>query len=127
MNHSPYPVVLDACVLYPSLLRDLLIRLGLKSLYQPKWTAAIQKEWQSNLLKNRNDLTSEQIIQTGQLMNEAIPDAMVIGYEGLIESISLPDPDDRHVVAAAVICNAEVIVTTNLKDFPKKMHVCFRY
>ena len=64
MNHSPYPVVLDACVLYPSLLRDLLIRLGLKSLYQPKWITTIQKEWQSNLLKNRNDLTSEQILRT---------------------------------------------------------------
>lgn len=118
MNHSPYPVVLDACVLYPSLLRDLLMRLGLKGLYQPKWTAEIQGEWQRNLLHDRSDLTPEQVKRTDQLMNEAIPDAMVTGYENLIDSIKLPDLDDRHVVAAAVRCNAEVIVTANLKDFP---------
>lgn len=118
MIHTPYPVVLDACVLYPSLLRDLLLRLGLKGLYQTKWTAAIQDEWQRNLLKNREDITPERVQRTAQLMNAALPDAMVTGYEKLIDSISLPDPGDRHVVAAAARCNAEVIVTLNLKDFP---------
>ncbi|WP_058914204.1 PIN domain-containing protein [Entomohabitans teleogrylli] len=118
MNHSPYPVVLDACVLYPSLLRDLLIRLGLTGLYQPKWTAAIHDEWQRNLLINRADLTPAQLKRTEALMNRAVPDAMVTGYEELIEGISLPDMNDCHVVAAAVRCNAEVIVTANLKDFP---------
>lgn len=125
MNHSPYPVVLDACVLYPSLLRDLLMRLGIKGLYQPKWTQTIQEEWQRNLLQNRPDITSEQIKRTGQLMNQAIPDAMVTGYENLIEGINLPDPDDRHVAAAAIRCNAEVIVTLNLKDFPASRMVDF--
>lgn len=118
MIHTPYSVVPDACVLYPSLLRDLLLRLGLKGLYQTKWTAAIQDEWQRNLLKNREDITPERVQRTAQLMNAALPDAMVTGYEKLIDSISLPDPGDRHVVAAAVRCNAEVIVTLNLKDFP---------
>lgn len=125
MNHSPYPVVLDACVLYPSLLRDLLMRLGIKGLYQPKWTQTIQEEWQRNLLQNRPDITSEQIKRTGQLMNQAIPDAMVTGYENLIEGINLPDPDDRHAAAAAIRCNAEVIVTLNLKDFPASRMVDF--
>ncbi|MEA5217550.1 PIN domain-containing protein [Enterobacter cloacae] len=119
MTHSPYPVVLDACVLYPSLLRDLLIRLGLTGLYQPKWTATIQDEWQRNLLANRLDLTAEQIQRTGQLMNEALPDAQVFGFEPLIHGVDLPDADDRHVVAAAVRSNAEIIVTFNLKDFPE--------
>jgi hypothetical protein len=91
---------------------------GAKGLYQPKWTAEIQDEWQRNLLHDRSDLTPEQVKRTDQLMNEAIPDAMVTGYENLIASIELPDLDDRHVVAAAVRCNAEVIVTANLKDFP---------
>lgn len=50
MNHSPYPVILDACVLYPSLLRDLLIRLGIAELYQPQWTETIHNEWKRNLL-----------------------------------------------------------------------------
>ncbi|TYL43020.1 putative toxin-antitoxin system toxin component, PIN family [Dickeya sp. ws52] len=119
MTHTPYPVVLDACVIYPSLLRDLLIHLGLTGLYQPKWTAIIEDEWQRNLLANRPDLTPEQISRTSELMNKAVPDAMITGFEPLIPGIVLPDPDDRHVVAAAVRGNAEIIVTFNLKDFPQ--------
>lgn len=118
MNHTPYPVVLDACVLYPSFLRDLLIRLGLTGLYQPKWSATIEDEWQRNLLANRADLTPEQIQRAAALMNTAVPDAMITGFEPLIDSVALPDVDDRHVVAAAVRSNAEIIVTFNLKDFP---------
>lgn len=118
MNHTPYPVVLDACVLYPSFLRDLLIRLGLTGLYQPKWSATIEDEWQRNLLANRADLTPGQIQRTAALMNTAVPDAMITGFEPLIDSVDLPDVDDRHVVAAAVRSNSEIIVTFNLKDFP---------
>ncbi|EGK3609080.1 PIN domain-containing protein [Escherichia coli] len=118
MTHTPYPVVLDACVLYPSFLRDLLIRLGLTGLYQPKWSAIIENEWQRNLLADRTDLTQEQVQRTATLMNKAVPDAMITGFEPLIDSIALPDVDDRHVVAAAVRSNAEIIVTLNLKDFP---------
>ncbi|SAG82321.1 Uncharacterised protein [Enterobacter hormaechei] len=118
MNHTPYPVVLDACVLYPSFLRDLLIRLELTGLYQPKWSASIENEWQRNLLANRTDLTEDQIKRTATLMNKAVPDALVTGFEPLIDSIDLPDVNDRHVAAAAVRSNAEIIVTLNLKDFP---------
>lgn len=118
MNYTPYPVVLDACVLYPSFLRDLLIRLGLTGLYQPKWSATIEDEWQRNLLANRTDLTPEQIQRTAALMNTAVPDAMITGFEPLIDSVDLPDVDDRHVVAASVRSNSEIIVTFNLKDFP---------
>ncbi|UZH01328.1 PIN domain-containing protein (plasmid) [Pantoea anthophila] len=118
MNHTPYPVVLDACVLYPSFLRDLLIRLGLTGLYQPKWSATIEDEWQRNLLANRTDLTPEQIQRTAALMNTVVPDAMITGFEPLIDSVDLPDVDDRHVVAASVRSNSEIIVTFNLKDFP---------
>lgn len=116
--HSPYPVMLDACVLYPSLLRDLLIRLGLTGLYQPKWSNSIHDEWQRNLLANRPDITPEQVTRTRMLMEKALPDALVNGYAPLINDISLPDPDDRHVVAAAIRCHADVIVTFNVKDFP---------
>lgn len=120
MIHSPYPVVLDACVLYPSLLRDLLMHLGLTGLYQPKWSAIIENEWQRNLIKNRPDLNSDQIKQTGELMNRALPDAMVTGFEPLVASIDLPDVNDRHVVAAAICSHAEIVVTFNLKDFPQQ-------
>lgn len=121
MNHSPYAVVLDACVLYPSILRDVLLRLGLTGLYQPKWTTTIQDEWQRNLRINRPEITDDQLLRTQALMNKALPDAMVSGFESLIAGINLPDPDDRHVVAAAIRCKAEVIVTMNLKDFPRSL------
>lgn len=119
MIHSPYPVVLDACVLYPSLLRDLLLYLGLTGLYQPKWSAIIEDEWQRNLIKNRPDLNVDQIKRTAELMNQALPDAMVTGFESLVASIELPDVDDRHVVATAICSKAEIIVTFNLRDFPQ--------
>lgn len=69
-------------------------------------------------MANRADLTPEQIQRTATLMNTAVPDAMITGFEPLIDSVDLPDVDDRHVVAAAVRSNAEIIVTFNLKDFP---------
>jgi len=80
MNHSPYAVVLDACVLYPSILRDVLLRLGLTGLYQPKWTATIQDEWKRNLRTNRPDIAEDQLARTQTLMNKALPDAMVSGF-----------------------------------------------
>jgi len=118
MNHSPYPVVLDACVLYPSLLRDLLMRLGISGIYQPKWTVEINNEWQRNLLLNDSNLTAVKLQHIESLMNKALPDANVTGYETLIPGLDLPDIDDRHVLAAAIRSNSEVIVTANLKDFP---------
>lgn len=121
MNHSPYAVVLDACVLYPSILRDVLLSLGLTGLYQPKWTATIQDEWKRNLRTNRPDIAEDQLARTQTLMNKALPDAMVSGFEPLISGITLPDSNDCHVVAAAIRCKAEVIVTMNLKDFPRNL------
>lgn len=118
MTHSPYPVVLDACVIYPNMLRDLLMRLGLSGLYQPKWTAIIHDEWQRNLVKNMPEVNPEKVKHVEGLMNRALPDALVTGFEPMIAGLSLPDVDDRHVMAAAIKCNAEVIVTFNLKDFP---------
>lgn len=118
MRHSPYPVVLDACVLYPARLRDLLMHLGLVGLYQPKWSRDIHHEWCRNLLKNRSDIQAETLEYTVKLMNQALPDANITGYEYLIEGLMLPDIDDRHVLAAAIRAKAEAIVTLNQKDFP---------
>ena len=118
MRHSPCPVVLDACVLYPARLRDLLMHLGLVGLYQPKWSRDIHHEWCRNLLKNRSDIQAETLEYTVKLMNQALPDANITGYEYLIEGLMLPDIDDRHVLAAAIRAKAEAIVTLNQKDFP---------
>lgn len=118
MRHSPFTAVYDACVLYPAPLRDFLMWLGLSGRFRARWSQQIHDEWQRNLLMNRPDLSHEQLTRTSNLMDLAIPDALVTGYEPLISGLSLPDPDDRHVLAAAIRCNASVIVTFNEKDFP---------
>ena len=110
--------VLDACVLYPPTLRDLLMRLAGGILYAPRFTDAIHDEWMRNVLQDRPDLMPAQLQRTRQFMNEVDADALVTGYESLVPSLSLPDQNDRHVLAAAVHCKASVIVTFNLRDFP---------
>lgn len=111
-------VVYDANVLYPSTLRDVLIRVGLARLVQPKWTDRILDEVFRNLRANRPDLNPVRLARTRRLMNEAIRDVLVTDYEHLTDQLDLPDADDRHVLAAAIHAEAEVIVTRNLRDFP---------
>lgn len=115
---SNFSVILDACVLYPAPLRDLLLSIAEEGLYKPKWSDQIHKEWVWNLLKNRPDLNENHLTRTVALMNGAFPDALVHNYDFLIPVIELPDLDDRHVVAAAIKSNSDLIVTLNLKDFP---------
>jgi predicted nucleic acid-binding protein len=117
MDH-PLTAVYDANVLYPPPLRDLFIRLAQAGLVRARWTEAIHDEWMRNVLKDHTALSPDSLARTRTLMNEAVRDSIVTGYEDLIETLSLPDPDDRHVLAAAIRAGAEVIVTFNLKDFP---------
>ena len=118
MRSSPFTAVYDACVLYPAPLRDFLMWLGLSGRFRARWSPQIHDEWKRNLLVNRPDLTSAQLDRTSGLMDLAIPDGLVTGHETLIAGLTLPDADDRHVLAAAIRCNASVIVTFNEKDFP---------
>ncbi len=117
---SNFTVLYDACVLYPAPLRDLLMHIAVTDLYRAKWTDAIHDEWTRNVLKNRPDLMPEQLQRTRDLMNSHAQDCLVTGYERLIDAITLPDPDDRHVLAAAIRAGADIIVTFNLNDFPEK-------
>lgn len=110
--------IYDSCVLYPAPLRDLLVRLARAGLFRARWTDTIHDEWIRNVLENRPDLSAAQLERTRQLMNAAVRDCLVVGYEGRIDSLTLPDPDDRHVLAAALEAQAQVIVTYNLRDFP---------
>jgi hypothetical protein len=112
--------VLDANVLYPAPVRDILLNYADSKLFQPKWTKTIQEEWTSNLLANRPDITEQAIARTVKAMNIAFPDAVVTRYTGIINDLQLPDPDDRHVLAAAIKAEATHIVTSNTKDFPRK-------
>jgi predicted nucleic acid-binding protein len=104
--------------LYPAPLRDLLIQLATANLFRAKWTDQIHAEWIDGLLAKRRDLRREQLERTRDLMNRAVSDALVSGHDYLIPTIELPDPNDRHVVAAAIRAHADAIVTVNLRDFP---------
>lgn len=119
MHSGRFRALLDACVLYPAPVRDILLTFADVQLYQPLWSDDIQNEWKRNLLANRPDLTEEQLNWTVGRMNDSFPGAKITDYEQYVSSITLPDKDDRHVVAAAIKGKADVIVTFNLKDFPK--------
>lgn len=110
--------LLDANVLYPAPLRDLLLRLAVADVFAARWTERINDEWIRNVIKNRDDISPEQLNRTRMLMNAHVRDCLVSHYEELESSLSLPDNDDRHVLAAAIKCGAQAIVTFNLKDFP---------
>lgn len=118
---SNFVALYDACVLYPAPLRDLLMHLAVSGLFRARWTARIHEEWMRGLLSKRPDLSREALERTRRLMDESVPDCLVTGYEGLESSLTLPDPDDRHVLAAAILCHAGTIVTYNLKDFPDEV------
>jgi predicted nucleic acid-binding protein len=113
-----FVVLYDANVLYPNTLRDLLIRIAQGGLVQAKWTEEILDEVFRNLKENRPELDSAKLERTRELMNFSVRDCLVTGYQPLIEILDLPDPGDRHVLAAAIKARAQVIVTDNLKDFP---------
>jgi predicted nucleic acid-binding protein len=112
------PIIYDACVLYPATLRDLLVELAVSRLFLAHWTNTIHDEWIRNLLKNRTDLNVAKLERTRKQMNDAVPGSLVTGFEPIIPTLTLPDPNDRHVLAAAIHTNARGIVTFNLKDFP---------
>ena len=114
-------VVYDANAMYGNTLRDLLIRIARVGLVQAKWTEDILDEVFGSLTRNRPDIAQEKLTHLRELINSAIPDCLVTGYEPLAEGLKLPDPKDRHVLAAAITAGAQVIVTANLKHFPAEL------
>lgn len=117
-----FTALLDTCVLWPSLQRDFLLSLAVEGVYRPVWSSAILDELEyeeARKLVSRGidridaDGRAARLIET---MRTAFDDAEVIGWEPLAGSYGLPDPNDEHVVAAAVVANAGVLVTKNFKD-----------
>lgn len=113
-----FVVVYDACVLHPAPLRDLLMRVAHAGLVRARWSELILDETFRSILRVRPDIAPEVLTRTRRLMNEAIRDALVVGFEPLMDGLDLPDPDDRHVLAAAIRAGAQTIVTINVRDFP---------
>lgn len=118
MIHSVrFICVLDTNVIYPIEIRDLLFWFAHYDLYTPKWSEHIFDEWRD--VMKRKGITDKEAIKRVNNANLAFPDALVSNYSGLISGLELPDPKDCHVLAAAIKTNANVIVTNNIKDFPK--------
>jgi hypothetical protein len=110
-----YTAVLDACVLVPIALADTLLRVAEKGLYRPLWSGRILAEAQAATEEIHPGIdTAKRFAQ----MREAFDDALVSGWEELEGGLSLPDQDDRHVLAAAIPGGAQAIITANAKDFP---------
>lgn len=109
---------LDACVLYPASLRDLLMRLTAGGLFAARWTAMIQSEWVRSSLAHNPAARLDQLERTCRLMERIDPASVVTGFESLIPRLNLPDADGRHVLAAAIKSSSSVVVTYNLADFP---------
>jgi len=119
-----YTAVLDACVLFSRLQRDVLLSLAHADLYTARWTQDIEREWASSLVEKYPD-AADKIPRLVEHMREAIPDCLIVDYAPLITSIQLPDERDRHVLAAAIRGNADAIVSLNTKDFPASVLATF--
>lgn len=115
-----FVVVLDANVLFPFRKRDVLLRFCQVGLFRARWSQRILDEWTRSLLAEKPHL-ADSIQAQLEAMQRAFPEACITGYEPLIDALTLPDAEDRHVLAAAIRCGAQHIVTENLKDFPENV------
>lgn len=119
-----FTATLDTSVLWPSLQRDFVLSLAIEGTYRPTWSSAILDELQFHeeaKLVKRGMPVAEAARRAATLiaaMRREFADAGVDGWQPLEGTFGLPDPDDEHVLAAAVIAGAGAIVTENLKDFP---------
>ncbi len=109
---------LDANVLYPATLRGVLLELGRVKAFRILWSEQVHQEWMQALKRQHPDIPHDRIVRLRGIMETYVEDATVPGYESLIETLRLPDPDDRHVLAAAIHGGASLIVTSNERDFP---------
>lgn len=117
MIHSVrFTCVLDTNVIHPVNIRDLLLWFAHYDLFTVKWSSGICDEWARVMREKAID--ENEIARRIQRMSDAFPDALVENYNALIDGLQLPDRNDRHVLAAAIKANANLIVTNNIRDFP---------
>lgn len=118
-GHARYTALLDACVLYPLAMCDALMSLAPAGLFAARWTRRIEVEWIAALETQRPDLRGRLSVRRDQ-MRSAVLDWEVseAAWQACAGGLALPDPDDVHVLAAALAGHADCIVTANLRDFP---------
>ena len=121
-GHSRYTAVLDACVLYPVAVADSLLSVAATGLFAAKWTRKIEEEWINALERDRPDLKGKLSYRCDQ-MRVAVPDWEIpfAAWSPLVPALELPDADDRHVLAAAIVGHADCVVTSNIKHFPNEV------
>lgn len=115
-----YASVLDACVLFPNTLRDTILTIAETGLFQPLWSSEILHETRRSIIAHRHRTSPQAIDRMLGSMNDAFEGARIEGWEPLVAGLDLPDPNDRHVLAAAIAGGAQSIATFNLRDFPEK-------
>lgn len=112
-------VFCDASVLYQAQIRDLLLELCVhQNIFKLRWSERVQNEWINKLSKCNNKVKTS-LENTRNRMEHAVPECLVHHYELIEEYLQLPDPNDRHVLAAAIHSKSDYLLTENLKDFPK--------
>jgi predicted nucleic acid-binding protein len=119
---DPVIAIYDACVLYSAFLRDLVVRVAIHGRAQDelwaKWTGRIHREWIRAVRRQKPGVSRQNLMRTARLMDQHVRGSRVHHYERWERRLTLPDPNDRHVLAAALACVADVIVTFNTVDFP---------
>jgi predicted nucleic acid-binding protein len=113
-----YHALLDANVLHPAFLRAAMLWFADERLFRPAWSNDILKEWRRSVQRRHTDMTDERLDAMQAVMLEQFPDASIDGYEILVDALDLPDPSDRHVLAAAITGKCQGIITANTKHFP---------
>ena len=111
-------MVLDACVIFPTVLRDILIAAAAKRLYEPLWSERILREWVLATAK-LGPVAQMQADGEAIVLRAKFPKAMIREQPDIERRLRLPDADDRHVLAVAIAGAADGIVTFNAKDFPR--------
>lgn len=111
-------VLIDACVLYPTVMREVVLGVAAKGLFDPRWSPRILEEW---ACAARKIGPQGETIARGEIaaITARFPRAQVQIPQGVEARLWLPDPNDVHVLAAAVGCSADAIMTVNAKDFPR--------
>ncbi|MEC7762906.1 MAG: PIN domain-containing protein [Pseudomonadota bacterium] len=113
-------VLIDACVLYPTVMREMVIGVAKAGLIDPKWSPRILEEWARAAAKlgpGQEALARAEIAA----LEADWPRASFRPKDGDMSRLSLPDPNDVHVLASAIASSADVLMTMNIKDFPRQM------
>lgn len=117
---STFTAFFDSNVFFGARLRSLLLAQAQTGLFRARWSEDVHAEWMRAVVRSRPDLTLADLQETRAAMDRAVLDCLVADYRPLIATLQLPDPDDRHILAAAIAGRASVIVTFNERHFPEE-------